>query len=175
MIEFLSEENVLAHREYLNTLRLKYSIFEKSFPSIKNKYPGEIVRQKMNREDKREALDLLCEILLHNIFFTSFSKDTYSESKIIRESFGGISGLVYEIMTRAKGLKYGFVCIYSYGGRAWFDSSSSFRKLVMPTMPILAIDLCEHAYFSDYGFDKERYLSSALSYLDTSRLEKNQK
>ena len=35
----------------------------------------------------------------------------------------------------------------------------------------LAVDLCEHAYFYDYGFDKKSYLKAALSSLDLSKIE----
>ena len=40
--------------------------------------------------------------------------------------------------------------------------------------PRLAIDLCEHAYFIEYGFDKERYLEDLLRHLDLSRLKSDE-
>ena len=36
--------------------------------------------------------------------------------------------------------------------------------------PVLAVDMYEHAYFNDYGFEKEKYLRTSLEYLDLERL-----
>ena len=32
------------------------------------------------------------------------------------------------------------------------------------------VDVCEHAYFMDYGYNRERYLLSSLPYLDIAKL-----
>ena len=48
--------------------------------------------------------------------------------------------------------------------------SESNRFACIKDTPLLAVDLCEHAYFSDYSFDKKRYLRAALSHLDLSKL-----
>ncbi len=36
--------------------------------------------------------------------------------------------------------------------------------------PCLAVDLAEHAYFYDFGFDHEKYLVEAISRLNLSLL-----
>ena len=43
-------------------------------------------------------------------------------------------------------------------------------RLTKTRPDVRAIDVCEHAYFADYGFDKQRYLISALPYLDITKL-----
>ena len=40
-----------------------------------------------------------------------------------------------------------------------------------PFEPILAVDICEHVYFLDYGFDKERFLCRFLPYLSLSKID----
>ena len=50
--------------------------------------------------------------------------------------------------------------------RGGFDGLS----LCLPAPPALAIDVSEHAYFLDYGFDKQRYIMAALPFLDLSKL-----
>ena len=71
---------------------------------------------------------------------------------------------------KAVSQKYGFVFVYAFGERievkGFYDCKSAFRF----GTPTLAIDVCEHVYFMDYGFDKERYLVSSLPYLDISKL-----
>ena len=53
MLSFFSEENYEIHKSYLRTLRLKYSILEKSMDGIKDKKINDIIRQKMKRSDKK--------------------------------------------------------------------------------------------------------------------------
>ena len=46
------------------------------------------------------------------------------------------------------------------------DSSTPFSG----TSPALAIDLCEHAYFGDYLFNKDAYLKNAINLLDINKI-----
>ena len=67
-------------------------------------------------------------------------------------------------------VEYGFVCVYSCNGKVSIKGGGDFLSLCLPYLPLVCIDVCEHAYFLDYGFDKERYLKSALPYLDITKL-----
>jgi hypothetical protein len=60
---FLSEENVSRHEEYLNNLRLRLSILEKSDPSV----------MRIGSQIKREESELIKKIKSHELFFDSFS------------------------------------------------------------------------------------------------------
>ena len=175
MIELFTEESIDAHREYLRGIKLKYSILEKSIPSIKNKNPNEIIRQKMSAEDKTDTLRLLSEMLLHEVFFSSFGGVRYLPSETVRRSYGSEAALLYRLLREGMNSDYGFLCLYNDDGKIDIAASSDLTRLVIPRTPVLAVDLYEHAYFRDYGFDKDRYLQSALSRLDLSRLEKNPK
>lgn len=172
MLGFLSEENVNAHKEYHRSLRLKYSILEKSIIGIKNKTPREIIRQKLKSDDKREVLGLLSEIILHDVFFSSFGYGEDFSLQTLNETFGSRAAFLFKLLSDGMKLKYGFVCAYSDKEKIWVDSSSDMKNLTVGFIPAVAIDVCEHAYFSDYGFDKERYLRAAISRLDLSRLAK---
>jgi UDP-N-acetylglucosamine--N-acetylmuramyl-(pentapeptide) pyrophosphoryl-undecaprenol N-acetylglucosamine transferase len=71
--EFLSEENIDLHREYVRQKKLKYSIIEGSVPEFKGAEVKDIYRMKISARDKTDAIDLLSEITAHDIFFSSFS------------------------------------------------------------------------------------------------------
>ena len=62
---FLSEENIRRHEEYLNTLRLRLSILEKSDPSV----------IRAGSQMKREESNLIKEIKSHELFFDSFTQE----------------------------------------------------------------------------------------------------
>ena len=173
MTNVLSEEAINLHLEYLRSLKLRYSILEKSIISIKNKTPIEISRQKMKTKDKSDTLYLLGEVILHDVFFSSFGPSEYRSSDIVRSSYGSEAMLFHRLFSEGMKTPYGFLAIYSDGEKICTASSCDFLKLTLPKTPDLAIDLCEHAYFSDYGFDKEKYLLTAISHLDLSRLSKN--
>jgi superoxide dismutase len=60
----------------------------------------------------------------------------------------------------------GFVGVWLRGGRPQLFSVTDYA-LGLQGKPILALDLCEHAYFGDYAFCKERYIKEALRYINT--------
>ena len=51
MTEFLSEENIALHKEYLRELSLKYSILEKSIEGIKGIRMSKIPMARCSRDD----------------------------------------------------------------------------------------------------------------------------
>ena len=67
-------------------------------------------------------------------------------------------------------LPYGFVLVYRFGEKIEVRECTDFVSAQRYAAPALAIDVCEHAYFMDYGFDRERYLVSALPYLNVAEL-----
>lgn len=143
---FLSEENIRRHEEYLNTLRLRLSILEKSDPSV----------IRAGSQMKREESNLIKEIKSHEFFFDSFTQ----------EQRAGHDRERYEIYCRSMEHEYGFLYIYyDRGIKTGFD---------MPRVEkCLCIDLFEHCYFLDYGFKKDKFLKNCISHLDLARLLDN--
>ena len=70
-MRFLSERNIEMHKEYLNTLILKYSVFEKSYPAILGKDINGIHKTRISTSEREEAARLYSEILMHKIYFSS--------------------------------------------------------------------------------------------------------
>ena len=146
MNTFLSEENIRRHEEYLNNLRLKLSILEKSDPSA----------MRIGSQMKREESELIKEIKSHELFFDSFTQ----------EQGAGHDRERYEIYCRCIERECGFLYIYyDRGIKTSFD---------MPRVEkCLCIDLFEHCYFLDYGFKKDKFLKNCISHLDLARLLDN--
>ena len=170
MERFLSEESIARHKDYVRLKRLKYSIIESSVTELKGAGIKDVYRMKISPRDKRDAIDLLSEIKLHEIFFSSFSPAPYPHSQTIADAYGSEANFLNFIFRQAICLPYGFILIYLFGGRIEVELCTDFANAFRHLAPTLALDVCEHTYFTDYGFDKERYLLAALPHLDLTRL-----
>ena len=165
--EFLSEESIALHKEYVRQKRLKYSIIESYLPAIKGAMVSDIPRLGLSKRDRTDVLELLPEIALHEIYFASFSDTRYVRSEAVSRTFGSEAAYLNRLFSLAKNSDRGFLTV-GRGGVA--SVVTNLTDAFINGYPVLAVDLCEHAYFLDYGFDKERYLVSCLSYLDLTKI-----
>lgn len=165
---FLTEENISVHKEYAKTLRLRHSIMEKSIPEIKGKSIFDIEKMKLKKSDKEQILPDLSEYLAHELFFKSFT-NLPSKSPLIKKYYSSEEAFLYEIMTVCMKNREGFVFV-CLGDRGEPKIQACQSGVIPKSAPRLAVDVCEHAYFLDYRFEKEQYLKNALSHLDLSVL-----
>ena len=167
---FMSEENIKRHLEYLRTQKLKLSILEKSNEEIKGKGLEEIYRMKMDKELKREIINLLWHIHSHEQFFESFNSSPKTP-KWLKEINISKEGLLYDVLTVAKSTECGYLYIWRDNGyKPDIYVLKEFDRILIKKTPKLCIDLYEHTYYSDYGFKKEAFIKNALSYLDIGKL-----
>jgi superoxide dismutase len=169
MIEFLSEENIALHKDYCRTEKHRWSILEKSIPALKGKGLSEIYTMHLSRDVKSEALKLLKEINLHELYFASFVKKGEKrnpKNEKIRSQFGSIDNFLFEAYMYARELSCGFFLVFEEKKKIKFGESSVYK---LPNV-ILALDLCEHAYFLDYRFNRDKYIKSALAYFNENKI-----
>ena len=142
---FISEHALSLHREYLSSL---------------------MARRTMGME-KGNALDM--EIRSHELFFSSFRRD-FSRCERACRGYGSENAFLFALSEYAETQKNCFLYIFSRQRYPYVafstDGKDAFRAA-------LCVDLFEHAYFLDYGFDKNAYLRAALSRMDLSLLDKN--
>ncbi len=169
MRSFLSERNICLHREYLENCRLRLSILEKSGFPIADKSYFELCGMR-GCEAKEEILHLAGEIYRHELYFDSFGIGGEG-CDCLKERYGSVAGFLYEVERAAIGEAGGFILVY-FDGKSPVISHSSRELHRRYGAPRLAVDLAEHAYFIDYGFDKERYVRNAVSHLQLSKIHK---
>lgn len=163
MRAFLSQESIAEHREYMRTLRLRHSVMEKSIPSVKGASLSEISKMKLKKRDKEDILENLSNYLLHDLYFRSFS-DLPNRVSFLKKYYPSEEAFLYEILRQCTDTSSDFILIFTDSrGRPQIKAFNSWQDII--NMPRLAIDLAEHAYFLDYGFDKERYIRNALSHM----------
>ncbi len=170
-MHFLSEYNVLKHKEFLKNLKLKYSVLEKSYPSVAGLSFNEIRTAHLASDAKAECLELRSKIILHELYFDSFSEEIFS-SAAVRSFFGSEANFLYEIENEiSKSADYGFLLVYVERKRRLnFTVGANLTDVLLNAEPLLALDLYEHAYFGDFGFDRKRYVKTSLSHLNLSKI-----
>ena len=172
-MDFISLTNYELHREHLRQLKLRMSIFEKSYPSIKGKSPKQILKLPLDRTEREPIADLLADILAHELYFNSFSSAN-TTSPLVRATYDSEANFLYVILQRAEECR-GFLFVVQ-DRRGQPDVRTCDRPLsvfLSNDTPVLALDLSEHAYFYDYYFDKQSYVKAALSRLDLSKIKKS--
>ncbi len=171
MIPFLSDEGERRHKEYVEGLKKRLDFLYKSSEKLRDWDNRRLLRVGEKKKGlASEVLALRGEILLHEVYFSSFSEREYPQSRAVNESFGSGLGLLYEIRRTAlsRGILFAGVCRDSGVLRVF--SVKSPEEMFKVGEPILAIDMAEHAYFLEFGFMKEEYVTKALAYLNLALL-----
>lgn len=164
---FLSEESICAHKDYLKRLSLEYSILLASEPSLCEKRACEIPRLRIKRDIRDEAYAKCREIELHELYFSSFSEER-GRCERLPEGFRSAAELLYEIYRVASERREADFLVVVGDKRRGRVRACRDKDIGPREVAILALDLCEHAYFPDYNYDRDRYLKSAIPRLNLS-------
>ena len=117
---------------------------------------------KLGRETK-------LEIELHELFFSSFFEKNM-KAKLPFYNNSSQAGFLYEAEREAV-LGDGLFLIICKSNKGVICKSLIRTYAEFPeSKPLLCIDLCEHSYFSDYSFDKRRYVREALLHLNFNKM-----
>ncbi len=166
---FLSEENIKVHKDYVEKLKIKYSVCEVCDKNIAGRSLKELKNMRLGN-DKMNIIDLKSRIMCHEIFFDSFGKP-YQSSKVIRDKYRTEANFLYEVYDKGRNLNCGYIVLYTYKNKLDIYYGREITEFFLKTTPILIVDMYEHAYFSDYGFERESYLEKALSYWNLAKVD----
>ena len=168
-MNFISEANKMIHKEELVRMKHKRSIFEKSY-GMTFRTLHDVGRARMAITEREELARLLTKIILHEIYFSSFCR-AGNVSERIRKQYGSEASFLYELYECTKEADGGFLLIFNDKvGRIDYCAGRDCGEYLRKRTPVLALDLEEHAYFYDYLFERDRYVSAALSELDLSKI-----
>lgn len=175
MLPFVSEENYAKHKAEVEKRRLRLHVLEKNCPEAPRLDAAGIMRRQRRIPDAVSMASLRADVDLHRLYFDSFSERVMIPSTAAKSFFGSEAALLSSMLREGMKLAYGFVCLVrDKRGVLSVRASSELLQLYDNAQPILAVDVCEHAYYGDYGFDKERYLKAALPHLRLNVLDTNQ-
>ena len=95
-----------------------------------------------------------------------------SPSPLVRRFWRSEDNLLYEgeLLVRAVSPLFAYIYVDQRGMPRWCAVTDLNERIY--NEPVLVIDTCEHAYYGDYGFDRDQYVRRAFSAIDLSRLDK---
>jgi Fe-Mn family superoxide dismutase len=127
---------------------------------------------------KREELAALNSTLLHELYFASMGGDgqpTQAMTDVLARDFGSIHRWRAEFrsMGYALGGGSGWVLLtyLPRDGRLINQYAAEHSQAVASGVPILALDMYEHAYHMDYGANARAYVDTYLRNVDWQALE----
>lgn len=171
-MNFISDACKALHEDYLRTMKLRLSIFEKSYSKVAGKSLSEIERMRIPSGEREELIRLKAEILAHELYFSSFGASNERCERVC-EHYGSEAAFLYRLFTECACVDGGFLLLYADSrGKPSFYAGRDYIGLLYRDTPMLAVDLCEHAYFCDYGFNRDSYVKAALSELKLSKIFK---
>jgi Fe-Mn family superoxide dismutase len=128
---------------------------------------------------KREQIDLLNATLLHELYFASLGGDgrelPETISAAITQDFGSVDRWRQEFVALAEALAgdAGWILL-SYvprDGRLINQSASDHTQGIAGGIPILALDMYEHAYHIEYGANTAAYIAAFMRNIDWTAVE----
>ncbi len=175
-VSYLSVQLIESHYEnnYGGALRRLNAITEQLESLDFDKTPGHVLSAL-----KREQLIALNSTLLHELYFASLGGDgqaTKAMSDVLARDFGSFDRWRSEF--RSMGYALG-------GGSGWVlltyvprdgclvnQYASEHSQAIAGGVPILALDMYEHAYHMDFGADAKAYVDVFLRNIDWPALER---
>jgi len=127
---------------------------------------------------KREELVALNSTLLHELYFASLGGDgqpTQAMSQALADDFGSLDRwrAEFKAMGYALGGGSGWVLLtyVPRDGRLINQYASEHSQAVASGVPILALDMYEHAYHMDFGANARAYVDTFMRNIDWPALE----
>lgn len=166
ILQFISEGALKRHRDHATSLCLREQVLRKG-PPRDDRTLIELYRRR-TREDTRALYEEAVASASHTLYFSSFCVYPSVGDAFCRFC-GGLTSFFHRLCEEAAAAHAFLYIGTDRGGRLHTaeDIGSFLRQGCLPT---LALDVCEHAYFLDYGFDRTSYIRAAVGHLDVGRL-----
>ena len=175
LLNGLSVNLIESHYEnnYGGALRRLNAITEKLESVDFDKTPGYVINGL-----KREELVALNSTLLHELYFASLGGDgnpTATLADVLRRDFGSVERWRSEFVAMGNALAGGsgwVLLTYVPRDRRLINQyASEHTQAVAGSIPILALDMYEHAYHIDFGANAKAYVDAFMRNVDWKAVE----
>ncbi len=123
--------------------------------------------------NKEDIIFNLGGVLNHDLYFKSlsisFNKPTGNLEKSINKKYGSFDNFYSKLKEEAlklKGSGYTFLVIDNLGNLEIINLSNQDFPLFYGYIPLINIDLWEHAYYLNYQNDRSKYLDNLKEVID---------
>jgi len=178
---FISNRTLDIHynKHYLNYLNKLNNALEKAG------YKGNLTKEEMvkqidifNIKDRGEILYNLGGVLNHELYFKNMSDKKNNLpvdeiKKAIINQYGSFDEFKKEFIKTSKelvGSGYTFVVINSSKKLDIINLPNQDNPYMFDLVPIMALDLWEHAYYLDYQNNKDEYINNFFSIIDFEKI-----
>ncbi len=127
---------------------------------------------------KREELVAMNSMILHELYFANLGgggKVAGSTEKLIKSSFGSVDAWEHDFKLTASSLSGGsgwVVLAYSPRDKRLHNVWSSEHLVNLACgVPVLVMDMYEHAYQMDYGADAKAYIDAFMTNINWEEVE----
>lgn len=133
---------------------------------------------KYNINDRDEIIYNLGGVLNHELYFNSISdlknnKPIKSIEKAINSNFGNYENFKKQFKLEAHkltGSGYTFLVINKNGNLQIINMSNQESPYLYDMIPIIALDMWEHAYYLDYQSNKDKYIDTFFEIIDFNKI-----
>lgn len=127
-------------------------------------------------ELKRQETFAVNGMKLHEIYFGSLKGDGLPKGKVaemIIKDFGSIEKWKEEVMASALSARGWTITAYDLNEKrlAIYNGDAHNIGSVYGSVPVIAIDVYEHAYFIDYGTNRKSYIEAYLQNLNWESID----
>jgi superoxide dismutase, Fe-Mn family len=171
LLQGLSQKLIESHYEnnYGGALRRLNAIAEQLDGMDFAKAPGHVLNGL-----KRDQLVALNSTLLHELYFASLGGDgrtpTPAMAVALERDFGSVERWRQEFVAMARGLAGGsgwvVLCYVPRDGRLMNQYAAEHSQSTAGGIPIIALDMYEHAYHIDFGANATAYIEAFMRNLE---------
>jgi len=173
----LKEETIENHQELLESYEKAFSHYEKEYKkTMKSLNEKDSPNYGALRDILKNKTHNSNAIHLHNMYFEDILGKTYELSRseaatsLLKAQYGpGPSQLPKDLLRAAKTSRNGWAVLnFNLKDKKLYLDIIDLHDISVSTnsIPVLAVDLWEHAYTNDFGLDKEAYVNWFFSRLD---------
>lgn len=163
--------------KYLNNLNTLLNNFSYDY-----RYNLEELIRNIDEFDSNVRGDILFNIggvLNHELYFKNLNLNTYEPTGLLKDAidnkYGSFNNFKQEFINSANNLRgSGFTFLVIKDNDLDIINLPNFETPYMYNMiPLIALDMFEHAYYLKYQNNKEQYIKNFFSIIDFKEVEKN--
>lgn len=164
------EEHLKLYQGYVkkvNEIREKLQTADKSEANATYSFIGEL---------KREETFALNGARLHENYFAILGGDGEAKgvvAEMIAEKFGSVEKWIEEMTAAGMTARGWAITVYDIHLKELSIVTTDTQNLgpVFSTVPVIALDVYEHAYFMDYGTARKSYIEAFFKNLDWGKID----
>ncbi len=151
----------------INEIRTKIETVDKQLANATYSEIGELKRQESFAADG---------VKLHEIYFSILGGNGESSGKVaqlINRDFGSLENWMADMTAAGLSARGWVILSYDLADKSLHNYSADAHNvgLIVGTIPLITLDVYEHAYFMDYGVNRKGYIEAFFKNLNWKKID----